>query len=464
MKTTILFTNCVHHSRSALLLVSLLVGCFVVLPTAEAVNPPPDGGYPGANTAEGQSALSSLTTGVHNTGVGFQALFRNTTGNTNTASGSQALFNNTTGYRNTAVGFSALSSNTTGFQNTANGAFALFSNTNGGLNTANGQSALTSNTNGSSNTATGANALASNTTGGRNTADGVGALSGGLYGPQTGFDNTAVGFFALVSNTTGGGNVAIGADALYLNHGGSDNTAIGTGALEQNVGNNNIALGSAAGESTTGNNNIDIGHNGVAAESNTIRIGDPAIQTGTYIAGISGATVPSGVTVIVGNDGHLGTMVSSARFKDDIKPMDKASESILALKPVTFQYKTDKTGTPQFGLIAEEVAEVNPDLVVRDEHGEIHTVRYDAVNAMLLNEFLKEHRKVEKQEATISQLRSTVAQQQRDFQATVAQLTRRLDEQASQIQKVNARFAAANPSLGGLEVNRQAPQMISSNQ
>ena len=151
--------------------------------------------------------------------------------------------------------------------------------------------------------------------------------------------------------------------------------------------------------------------------------------------------------------------------------MDKASEAILALKPVTFHYKSDNSATPQFGLIAEEVAEINPDLVVRDEDGEIYTVRYEAVNAMLLNEFLKEHRKVEKQngkiqqqEATISELRSTVAQQQKDFQATVAQLTRRLDEQASQIHKVSAQFAAANPPLGGLQVNRQAPQMISSNQ
>ncbi len=145
-------------------------------------------------------------------------------------------------------------------------------------------------------------------------------------------------------------------------------------------------------------------------------------------------------------------MSSSKRFKTEIKPMENTSEAVLALKPVTFQYKTDKTGTPQFGLIAEEVAEVNPDLVVRDEHGEIHTVRYDAVNAMLLNEFLKEHRKVEEQQATITELKSTVAQQQKDFQATVSRLTRRLDEQASQIQKVNAQLA----------VNSQTSQIISS--
>jgi trimeric autotransporter adhesin len=455
MKTTIRFTNCVHHSRSDLLLVSLLVGCFVVLPTAEAVLPAPDGGYPGANTAEGQSALSSLTTGVHNTALGFQALFRNTTGNTNTASGSLALFNNTIGIRNTAAGFSALTSNTTGIGNTANGAFALFSNTNGYGNTANGQSALTSNTSGGSNTATGTDALASNTTGNFNTADGVEALSGGLFGPQTGSSNTAVGFFASVSNTFGGSNVAVGAAALYLNAGGSNNTAIGSGALEENNGgSNNIAIGFEAGDLTTGANNIVIGHNGVGAESNTIRIGDPAIQTATYIAGISGATVPSGVTVVVGSDGHLGTLVSSARFKDDIKPMDKASESILALKPVTFHYKKelDPNGTPQFGLVAEQVEKIDPHLVARDAQGKPYTVRYDAVNAMLLNEFLKEHRKVEDQEATIRQLSLTVAQQQNDFHAMVAQLTRRLDEQASQIQKVSAQ----------LTVNRQTSQIISS--
>jgi uncharacterized coiled-coil protein SlyX len=154
----------------------------------------------------------------------------------------------------------------------------------------------------------------------------------------------------------------------------------------------------------------------------------------------------------VSDTGQLGTAASSERFKKDVATMDKASEAILSLRPVTFHYRTDTKGTPQFGLIAEEVAEVNPDLVVRDANGDIYSVRYEAVNAMLLNEFLKEHRKVEDQEATISQLSSTVAQQQKDFQATVAQLTRRLDEQASQIQKVSAQLA----------VNRQTSQIITS--
>jgi len=181
-------------------------------------------------------------------------------------------------------------------------------------------------------------------------------------------------------------------------------------------------LGSFAGASlTTGSNNIDIGNSGDVAESATIRIGD--IQTRTFIAGIRGVTTGTAdaIPVVIDSHGQLGTASSSRRFKKEIKPMEQASEAILALKPVTFHYKSDTTSTPQFGLIAEEVAEVNPDLVVRDENGEIYTVRYDAVNAMLLNEFLKEHRKVEEQQASITQLKSTVAQQRDDLEATTAQ-------------------------------------------
>jgi len=185
---------------------------------------------------------------------------------------------------------------------------------------------------------------------------------------------------------------------------------------------------------TTGSNNIDIGANvgGAAGEANTIRIGARAnglsVQRTAFIQGISGAVVANGVAVIVGPTGQLGTVQSSKRFKEAIKPMDKASEAILALKPVIFRYKKelDAEEIPQFGLIAEEVEKVNPELVARDEEGKIMSVRYEAVNAMLLNEFLKEHRKVE--ELT------------KDFQATVAQLTARLDEQASQIQKVSAQL------------------------
>jgi hypothetical protein len=216
-----------------------------------------------------------------------------------------------------------------------------------------------------------------------------------LYINTTGGDNTAIGLQALYSNTTGNANTANGVVGLFYNTTGNNNTASGSSALFSNTaGNNNIAVGESAGLNlTTGRNNIDIGSKGQAGESNTIRIGKRGTQTATIIAGIRDTTVTGGVAVMIDANGRLGTVTSSERFKDEIKPMDKTSEAILGLKPVTFHYKSDSTGTPQFDLIAEEVAQVNPDLVVRDENGEIYTVRYDAVNAMLLNEFLKEHRK-----------------------------------------------------------------------
>ena len=232
----------------------------------------------------------------------------------------------------------------------------------------------------------------------------------------------------MFSNTTGNHNTANGDLTLLANTTGSFNTVQGAHALTTNtIGNLNIALGVAAGENLTGSNNIDISNGGVVAEANTIRIGNqvaftdreglmhPAHST-TFIAGISGATV-SGSAVVVNNDGQLGVSPSSARFKDEIKPMDNASEAILALKPVTFRYKKDidSAGTPQFGLVAEDVAQVNPDLVVRDKKGKAYTVRYDAVNAMLLNEFLKEHRKVHELEAN-------AARQQKQIEALTAGL------------------------------------------
>src|SRR5206468_1981168 len=185
----------------------------------------------------------------------------------------------------------------------------------------------------------------------------------------------------------------------------------GHDALYSNTtGNDNIAVGNFAGFNLdTGDNNIDIGNEGNAGESNTIRIGTAGTHTATFIAGISGTPVV-GDTVVVDANGQLGTAMSSARFKKDIKPMDKVSEAILALKPVTFQYKADSKGTPQFGLIAEEVAKVDSDLVVRDRKGEIYSVRYEAVNAMLLNEFLKEHRKVEEQNSKIQQQEATITE------------------------------------------------------
>src|SRR5262249_9312776 len=217
----------------------------------------------------------------------------------------------------------------------------------------------------------------------------------------SGNGNTASGFAALLSNTTGGQNSASGFGALFDNTIGLSNTAQGYNALANNTsGSNNIALGISAGINlTTGSNNIDIGNAGVAAESSRIRIGTVGIQTSTYVAGISGVSVPGGLGVIVGNNGKLGTVVSSARFKDEIKPMDKVSEVIHSLQPVTFRYKEelDPEGIPQFGLVAEEVEKVNPALVARDDEGKPYGVRYEAVNAMLLNEVLKEHRRVAEQ-------------------------------------------------------------------
>src|SRR6266568_1665776 len=255
---------------------------------------------------------------------------------------------------------------------------------------------------------------------GRNTAEGEDAL----FSLTTGQDNTAIGFNALFNNTKGGSNTAVGKQALFLNTSGDNNTAEGFNALLNNTGNNNIAIGSNAGSSlSTGDNNIDIGNVGVAGESNKIRIGTKGTQKNTFIAGISGVTVAGGVGVIIDNSGHLGTVVSSERFKDGIKPMDKASEAILALQPVTFRYKQelDPDGIPQFGLVAEQVEKVNPALVARDDQGKVYTVRYEAVNAMLLNEFLKEHRRVE-------ELKASAAEQQKEIKKLASQLK----EQASQ--------------------------------
>ena len=358
---------------TTLSLVSIFALAFLTLSRiAQAVAPAPDGDYPGGNTAEGQNALSSLTTGTFNTAVGFLSLETLTDGPFNTAIGAGTLLANTAG-ENTATGAGALLSNTSGFQNTANGAFALFSNTTGSQNTAVGDRTLENNTQGIMNTACGAEALINNT---------------------FGIINTAVGFDALFFNTEGDNNTAVGEEALESNTGGSLNTALGGSALRSNTtGNENIAVGAVAGVNlTNGDKNIDIGSQGVSSDDHTIRIGSD--QSRTFIEGIRGVFVENSVQVVIEPAGQLGTIGgSSRRLKKEIQSMDKTSEAILSLKPVTFHYKGDKTNAPQFGLIAEEVAEVNPDLVVHDKNGQIYTVRYDAVNAMLLNEFLKEHRK-----------------------------------------------------------------------
>src|SRR5438477_327268 len=339
-----------------------------------------DGGLANGNTAEGTGALASFTTGAQNTGLGLDALVNDAACGNNTATGSSALVTNNTGNNNTANGAGALFANTAD-GNTATGALALESNTSGTNNTATGISAIQGNPNGSN--------------GSYNTATGGFTLSANIDGSN----NTATGIAALGSNTHGNSNTGTGQDALLRNTTGSLNTAEGSEALAFNTtGSNNVALGFSAGNKlTTGSNNIDVGANvlGAAGEANTIRIGKVGTQQKAFVAGIYGKTVASGVGVMINSSGQLGTVQSSARFKQDIKPMEKASEALLKLKPVTFRYKEelDPDGIPQFGLIAEEVEKINPDLVVRDEKGIITTVRYDAVNAMLLNEFLKEHRK-----------------------------------------------------------------------
>ena len=330
---------------------ALLLACFGLAPLAWGVVPAPDGGYPGGNTAEGQNALLSLSTGTFNTAVGFLSLRTNAIGQFNTASGAGTLLANTAD-QNTATGAGALLTNTTGGANTANGAFALFSNTEGGANTATGTGALLNNTTGISNTANGWDALSGNT---------------------TGINNTALGAAAGQRQTTGDGNVYIGANML-----------------------------------------------GVAGESNAC-----------YIRSIFNQTSASGIPILINSSNKLGTTTSSKRFKEEIKSMGKASEVLIALKPVTFRYKKaiDPAGTSQFGLVAEDVEKVNPDLVVRDVDGEPLSVRYDQVNAMLLNEFLKEHRKVE-------------------------QLEKQVEALTAGLQRVSAQLEASKP----------APQVVSNNQ
>jgi Chaperone of endosialidase len=342
-------------------LITLTLLCLGLLPKSQAVSPAPDGGYPGGNTAEGQNALLSLTSGTYNTAVGLFSLESNSTANFNTGIGAGTLLVNTAD-QNTATGAGALLISTTGEQNTANGAFALFSNTEGSF-------------------------------------------------------HTAVGHQALFSNTTGNGNTAIGGGALFNNITGGLNTALGVGAgVGVTTASNVICIGA-------GGNNVD---------------------NSCFIGNIFGATSSGGTAVFINSNGRLGTATSSQRFKDHIKPMENASEALFALKPVCFRYKKeiDPVGISQLGLVAEDVVKVNPDLVVRDTEGKPYTVRYDQVNAMLLNEFLKEH-------STVQELKKEIAT-----------LTATVKEQAAQIQKVSAQLAAASPSRGGLEASRTAPQIV----
>jgi hypothetical protein len=266
---------------------------------------------------------------------------------------------------------------------------------------------------------------------------------------------------ATRSCTTGGLNTANGENALSSNIDGSFNTAVGQGALLQNTaGDNNTAVGVGALAGSTGSNNIAIGFtagSNIGSSGNIIAIGSPGddVDGGCYIGNIRDvATGGDAVAVVIDSTGKLGTIASSRKFKKQIKPMDRVSEAILALRPVTFHYKNDKTNTPQFGLIAEDVANVNPDLVVRDKNGEIYTVRYEAVNAMLLNEFLKEHRRVEEQDCKIEEQQATIAEQRKDFEATITELKKemesvvaRLKEQDAKIQRVSDQYQVASPAV-----------------
>ena len=370
-----------------------ILSAIAFLPGVQAVVPPPDGCYPNFTTAEGCNALVSLTTGAGNTGLGWFSLFSNTTGNFNTGVGAGALALNNTD-NNTGVGAGALFLNTTGTENTAVGANALVHNDTGSENNAFGTNALFNNVDGFFNNAHGRNALVNN----------------------TGSENNAFGDLAMENNTSGSSNTAIGDDALRNNVDGSGNVAIGDEAgtgLNPSVS-NCIAIGAPGdGPFATFDNTCFIGN--IFGEA----VSDPGSQ----------------VQVYVDQYNVVGVFNSSRRFKHDIQPMGKASETLHKLKPVTFKFNSDWKGTKQYGLIAEEVAEVASDLVFRHNNGEIATVRFEQIGAMLLNEFLKEHKKVQALEAT-------VAKQQKGMEILTAQLK----EQAAQIQKVSAQIEMTKPA------------------
>jgi Chaperone of endosialidase len=379
----------------SLILISLLTG-FLFLHRAHAVVPPPDGGYPGFNTAEGQNALFSLTSGAANTAVGWFSLRTETTGSFNTGVGAGTLVLNT-GDENTAIGAAAL------LLNTATG------------NTAVGSRALLNNTSGFVNAAVGGRALTNNTTGNSNVAFGVSALEQHI----TGDNNVAVGYGALASSTDAPGNVAVGAAAL---------SAVTTGA-------HNVGVGLLAGINvTTASNIICIGDEVFGADvDNSCYVGNIWAQPGGSQA------------VFVDANGKLGAQVSSRRFKEEIKQMDEASQALFALTPVSFRYKKeiDPTGRAQFGLVAEDVAKVSPDLVISDKEGKPYTVRYDQVNAMLLNEFLKEHKAFVEEQRKVQEQGTTIARLEQQVEALTAGL-----------QKVSTQ----------LELNKAAPRTVLNNQ
>jgi len=367
----------------------------------QAVLPPPDGCYPNYTTAEGCNALSLLTTGTANTGVGWYSLFSAGAANYNTGVGAGTLALNTAD-ANTAVGTVALFLNTTGQLNTAVGTVALQSNETGDGNTAIGASTLPNNTTGTQNTAIGFNAMRDNT---------IGSL------------NTAVGLLALISNTEGGNNTAIGRNALQDNETGSGNTAIGYRAGLDVTGDGNLCLGTGA--------------LGVAGVDNTTWIANVNTLTQNFSAGVNDY-----VTVRL-SDGRLGhtAVVSSRRYKEDIKPLAAVSEALYGLNPVSFRLKKqyDETQRRSFGLIAEEVEKIDPDLVYHNNKGQAESVRYELINAMLLNEFLKEHHRGEEQDCKIQEQETTIAELRSEMRALAARIT----DQATQLQKVCAWIEAS---------------------
>jgi trimeric autotransporter adhesin len=466
---TILRSISRSHLRCGFFMLAVALCCFALSPALKAGCPNPPGVCFGQNTAVGADALFNVTSGVWNVGVGVDALFNTTVGNQNTGIGYQTLFNNIDGSHHTGIGSQALFNNTTGNDNVGVGFRTLYSNTSGNRNTGMGYRTLAFSDTGDDNTAVGWNALYNNRSGaGFNTAVGSQALRGNLSSEL----NVAVGDSALGSfngtTFTDGANTALGSIALSALTSGQENVVAGRRALEfLTAGSNNVAMGWRSGDGlTTGSFNTFIGDQAGLNEgpdvSNVICLGilgdtngGQATPNRCYIGNIHGVNMGGPgpyLTVMIDGDGQLGTAISSRRFKKDIEPMNQASEGVLKLKPVTFHYKNRDNKndlTPQFGLIAEEVEQVNRDLVAYGKDGKPLSVRYDAVNVMLLNEFLKEHKKVEEQQASIADLKSNVALQQKEMQVLTAQLK----EQAAQIQKVSAQ----------LEVSKPAPRTVSTN-
>lgn len=395
------------------------------------------------NTGFGYRVLYNNKTGEANTANGLSALEKNTIGSFNMANGYQALMNNTTGSYNTAIGNLSLNNNTTGFQNTATGSDALFSNTTGSYNTANGIISLHRNTTGQSNSAFGYSALFANTVGSWNTAIGGGAL----YFNTKGNDNAASGAGALYSNTTGSNNTANGINSLHSNTVGMGNSAFGRLSLSNLIqGNENLALGLEAGSVLKkGSKNLYISNSGDFSESSTIRIGSS--HTRTFIAGIrarkTGAA--NAVPVVIDSNGQLGTINSSARFKKDIKDMADASHKLLQLRPVTYRYKEadDNGSNPiEYGLIAEDVAQVYPDLVAYGADGKIETVQYHKLTPMLLNELQRTNRLLQADDLKIQQLTQEIAnlKKQRLEVAYIKQQVTSLQTQVKKFELLSSRL------------------------